>query len=183
MSWTKIGWNPTDQRQGRTAPNHGGEPAEEVIILAKHEARPDDSCLWKYLSDGLFSLGLRPVRDRRRCRAGAEGRYVDQACHAMTLCCQRNSAGAFDVNGAISLCGRLGENADEVDDGIRAYDRTAGSDVVKQISLDDLRRLGQFSRHLNPARMAYGEAHRRAMSEKQRHEMAADEAGSAEHRD
>jgi hypothetical protein len=31
--------------------------------------------------------------------------------------------------------------------------------------------------------MAYGHAHRLASSEKQRHEMAADETGSAEHRD
>src|SRR3984893_18031713 len=65
-----------DQRQDRTASNHGGEPGEEVIILAKHEARPDDRCLWERRSNDLLSLGLCPVRDRRRCRAGAEGRYV-----------------------------------------------------------------------------------------------------------
>src|ERR1700737_2049960 len=135
MSWTKIGWNPTDQRQDRTAPDHGGEPAEEVIILAKHEARPDDWCLRENRSDGLFSLSLCQVRDRRRCQAGAEGRYVDQARHAMTLRCPRNSAGAFDVNGAIGLCGRLGENADEVDDGIRAYDRSARAGVGQRLRL------------------------------------------------
>jgi len=28
------------------------------------------------------------------------------------LCCQCNSAGAFDVNGAIGLSSRLGQNAD-----------------------------------------------------------------------
>jgi hypothetical protein len=30
-------------------------------------------------------------------------RPVDQARHAMTLCCQRNSASAFDVNGTTGL--------------------------------------------------------------------------------
>jgi hypothetical protein len=67
---------------------------------------------------------------------------VDQARHAMMPCRQRNSAGAFDVNGAISLCARLGQNADEIDDGIRSRDCTADGDVVKHIGLDELRVLG-----------------------------------------
>jgi len=74
-----------------------------MITLTKHEARPDDRRLGEYCSNGLFSLSLCPIRDRRRCQAGAEGRYVDQARHAVTLRSQRNSAGACDVNGAIGL--------------------------------------------------------------------------------
>jgi len=108
---------------------------------------------------------------------------VDQAHYAMSLCRKRYSAGAFDMNGAIRLCGRLGQNADEIDDGIRSRDCIADSDVVKHIGLDDLRCMDRFSRHLNTAGVAYGQAHRRAISEKQRHNMAADKAGSAEHRD
>jgi hypothetical protein len=57
-------------------PIRGDEPAEEMIILAKHEARPEDRCMREYLSDGLFSLSLCAVGDRRRCQVGAEGRYV-----------------------------------------------------------------------------------------------------------
>ena len=40
---TETGWNfivpPPVSGRNRAASNHGGEPAEEVIILAKHEAR------------------------------------------------------------------------------------------------------------------------------------------------
>src|SRR6266404_2735221 len=98
----------------------------------------------------------------------------------MALCCQRNLARGFDMKGAIRLCGRLGQNADEIDDGIRSRDCLAESDVVKHIGLDDLRCMDRFSRHLNTAGVAYGQAHRRATSKKQRHEMAANEPGSAE---
>jgi hypothetical protein len=49
---------PTDQRQDWTAPNHSSEPAKEVVILAKHKARPDDRCLRERRSNGLFSLSL-----------------------------------------------------------------------------------------------------------------------------
>ena len=101
----------------------------------------------------------------------------------MSLCRKRYSAGAFDMNGAICLCGRVGQNADEIDDGIRSRDCIADCDVVKHIGLDELRCLGQLSRHLNTAGMAYGQARRRATSEKQRHQVAADEAGSSEYRD
>ena len=101
----------------------------------------------------------------------------------MTLRCQRNSAGAFNMNGAIGLCGRLGQNADEIEDGIRTRDCGVDSDVVKDIGLDNLRSIGRFSRHLNAGGMTYGHAHRRATLKKQRHQMAADEAGSAEHCD
>jgi hypothetical protein len=87
------------------------------------------------------------------------------------------------VNGAIGLCGRLGQNADEIDDDIRARDCLADSDVVKHIGLDELRCLGRFSRHQETVGMARGDAHRRATSKQQRDQMAADEAGSAEHRD
>jgi hypothetical protein len=91
--------------------------------------------------------------------------------------------GALDVNGAISLCGRLGQNAHEVDDRIRSRDCSADSDVVKHVGLDELWCLARSSRHLDTTGMAYGYAHRLAISEKQRHEMAPNEAGSAEHRD
>jgi hypothetical protein len=57
----------------------------------------------------------------------------------MTLCCQRNSAGAFDVNGAIGLCGCLGQNADEVDDRIHSRDCSADTDVIKHVGLDEFR--------------------------------------------
>jgi hypothetical protein len=74
---------------GSQSPRHATcatEPTEEVIIVAKHEARPDDRCLRGRRSDGLFSLSLCAVRDRQRCQAGAEGRNVDQARHAMAMC-------------------------------------------------------------------------------------------------
>src|SRR6266851_741660 len=83
---------------------------------------------------------------------------------SMAMYRQRNSAGAFDVNGAIGLCGRLGQNANEVDDRIRSRDCSADSEVVKHIGLDELRCLGGFSRHLNTTGVAYGQAHRRATS-------------------
>jgi hypothetical protein len=47
--------------------------------------------------------------------------------------------GALDVDGVIGLCGRLGQNADEVEDGIRSHDRTADTCVIKHIRLDNLR--------------------------------------------
>jgi hypothetical protein len=50
----------------------------------------------------------------------------------MVLRCQCNSAGAFDVNGAIGLGGRLGKNADEIDDGVRSRDCSTDRHVVKQ---------------------------------------------------
>ena len=53
------------------------------------------------------------------------------------------------MNGAIGLCGRLGQNADEIEDGIRTRDCGIDSDVVKDIGLDNLRSIGRFSRHLN----------------------------------
>ena len=40
-----------------------------------------------------------------------------------------------------------------------------------------------INRHLSAAWVSYSYAHRHATAKKQRHEMAADEAGSAEHRD
>jgi hypothetical protein len=94
---------------------------------------------------------------------------VDQAHHAVAMCRQRYSAGAFDVNGAIGLSSRLGENADEVEDGMRSRDRTGDTCVIKYIGLDNLRCFGRFSRHLNTAGMAHGHAYRRATLKKQRH--------------
>jgi hypothetical protein len=101
----------------------------------------------------------------------------------MALCCQRDPSGAVNVNGAIFLRRCLGENANEVDDRIRSRNRSADSDVVKYIGLDELRSVARCTRHLNTTGLAYDHAHGRATAEKQRHEMAADEAGSAEHRD
>jgi hypothetical protein len=87
------------------------------------------------------------------------------------------------MNGAITLCRRLGQNADEINDGIRSRDCSIYSDVVKHISLDDLHCLGRCGRHLGTAGLAYGQAHRLATSDKHRHEMTADEPGPAEHCD
>src|SRR5947209_7647825 len=101
----------------------------------------------------------------------------------MELCGQRNSAGAFDVNGAIGLWACLGENADEVEDSVRSGDCSVDSAIVKDIGLDNLRSVGRFSWHLNAHGMTHGHAHRCATPKKHRHKMAADEAGSAEHRD
>jgi hypothetical protein len=56
----------------------------------------------------------------------------------VALCRQRYSAGTFDVSVKIGLCGCLGENADEVEDGICSRDRTADTFVVKYIGLDNL---------------------------------------------
>jgi hypothetical protein len=56
--------------------NNDGEPAEEVIILTKGQAWPDNRCLREYLSNGRFFFSLRLVPDRRRCRAGAKSRYL-----------------------------------------------------------------------------------------------------------
>jgi hypothetical protein len=56
----------------------------------------------------------------------------------MVLCGQRNSAGAFDMNGAIGLRGRLGQNADQVEDGIRSRDCSFNSGAVKHIGPDKL---------------------------------------------
>ena len=66
----------------------------------------------------------------------------------MTLRCQRNSAGGLDVNGAIGLCGRLGQNAVKIDDGIRSCDCTGDTRVVEHIRSDNLRCFRRFSRHL-----------------------------------
>src|SRR6266446_6429111 len=101
----------------------------------------------------------------------------------MAMCCQRNSARGFEVNGAITLCCRLGQNADQIDDRICPRDCSIYSDIIKHISLDDLHCSGRCGRHLNTARLAYGQAHRFATPDKQRHEMAADEPGPAENRD
>jgi hypothetical protein len=52
---------------------------------------------------------------------------VDQAHYTIALCRQRDSAGALDVNGAICLRGRLGQDANEVYDGIRPRDCSGDS--------------------------------------------------------
>ena len=70
---------------------------------------------------------------------------MDHAHQTVIVCCQSNSAGAFDVNGAIGLCGCLGENADQVDDGIRSCDRSSDAHIVKYIPLDYLRCDGWFT--------------------------------------
>jgi hypothetical protein len=101
----------------------------------------------------------------------------------MALCRQRDSAGALDVNGAICLCGRFGQDANEVDDRIRSRHCGADSNLVKYIGLDELWWLARHSRPLNTTGVAYGQTHRCATSDKRRHEMAADEPGPAEHRD
>ena len=64
---------------------------------------------------------------------------MNHAHHPVILCCQSNSASAFDVDGAIGLCGRLGQNADEVEDCICPHDRTENTCVIKHIRLDNLR--------------------------------------------
>jgi hypothetical protein len=63
----------------------------------------------------------------------------------MALCGQGNSARAFDVNGAISLWGCLGENADQVEDRVRSGDCRVDSAIVKDIGLDNLRSIVRFS--------------------------------------
>ena len=80
----------------------------------------------------------------------------------MPLCCQRNSASTLDVNSPVGPRGRLRQNADEVDEGIRSRDRIADSDVVKHVGLDHLRYPCRFSRNLNTAGMAHGHAYARA---------------------
>jgi len=75
---------------------------------------------------------------------------------------QRNSAGAFDVNGAIGLCGRLGENADEINDGIGSGDSTANTCDVQYIGLNNLRCFGRSSRYLHVTGMPDSHTHRRA---------------------
>ena len=68
-------------------------------------------------------------------------------------------------------------------DGVGSCDCSADSDVVKHVGLDHLRCSARFSRHLNTTRMTHGHAYGRPTSKKQRHKMAADEAGSAKYRD
>ena len=101
----------------------------------------------------------------------------------MAMCCQRNSTRGFDVNGTITLCCRLGQNADQIDDRMRPRDCSIYGDIVKHISLDDLHCSGRCGRHLNTAGLAYSQAHRLDILDKQRDEMAPDEPGPAEHRD
>src|SRR5262245_11274362 len=103
----------------------------------------------------------------------------------MLLRCQRHSASGFNVDGMISLpgAGSLGQDANEIDDGIRSRDRITDSAVVKHISMDDLRCLGRVSHPPPTAGMAHSQTYRRATPQKQRYQMPADEAGSAKHRD
>src|ERR1700758_609439 len=61
-------------------------------------------------------------------------------------------------------------------------DCSADSDVVKQIGLDVFHCLVGLGRNLRSSSIAHDDAHCRATSNKQRHQMAADKAGSAEHR-
>ena len=96
----------------------------------------------------------------------------------MALCCQSNSASAFDVNGAIGLRGRLGQNADEVEDGIGSYDRTADALSSRTSAWTIPELLASPRREADG--LAYGQAHGLATSDKQRHETAADKAGSAD---
>jgi uncharacterized membrane protein YtjA (UPF0391 family) len=49
--------------------------------------------------------------------------------------------------------------------------------------LDEFWWSARYRRHLTATGVAYGQAHRLAASEKQRHKMAADEPGPAEHSD
>src|SRR5205085_3480524 len=70
----ELGCAPAYQRQHGTALDHGGEPNEEVIILAVSKARPDDRPLRGRLSNCLFSLSLCSIRESWRCQARAEGR-------------------------------------------------------------------------------------------------------------
>src|SRR5437868_2952995 len=101
----------------------------------------------------------------------------------MARCCQCNPAGAVDVNGAIGLLAYLGENADKVEHSARSRNCTADTSFVEQIGLDDLRCVGRLGRDPNIAGTSGGHAYRRATLKKSGHEMAADEAGSTEHRD
>ena len=101
---------------------------------------------------------------------------MDQTGHAMALCSQCYSAGAFDVNGPVRLCGRLCEDADQVDDSIRSCDRLANAFVVQYIGLNNHGRFGRFSLRVDPAGVPHGHAHRHATLQKERHEMTADEA-------
>jgi hypothetical protein len=84
----------------------------------------------------------------------------------MALCCQGNSARAFDVNGAIGLWACLGENADKVEDSVRSGDCSVDSAIVEQIGLDDLRCVGRLGRDPNIAGTSGGHAYRRATLKK-----------------
>jgi hypothetical protein len=84
----------------------------------------------------------------------------------MALCGQGNSARAFDVNGAIGLWARLGENADKVEDSVRSCNGAADITFVEQIGLDDLRCVGRLGRDPNIAGTSGGHAYRRATLKK-----------------
>jgi hypothetical protein len=58
----------------------------------------------------------------------------------------------------------------------------ADSNFVEQIGLDDLQCVGRLGRNPSIAGMSGGHAYRRATLKQQGYEMAANEAGSAEHR-
>jgi hypothetical protein len=110
-----------------------------AYILAITEVCTNPSCWTPTSTSSCGTLLVAGVARKLVHLAPAKGRHMNHAHHAMPLCRQRNSAGTFDVNGTVGLCGRLGQNADEIEDRIRPDDRAADACLIEYIRLDNLR--------------------------------------------
>jgi hypothetical protein len=99
----------------------------------------------------------------------------------LTLRCQRNSTGAFDVNGPIGLGSRLGKNADEVDDRTSSRDCSADGDAEFKLRPSPTKPRNTSKPICLTTSIAHGDADGRATPNKHRHQVAADKSGSAEH--
>ena len=109
-----------DHRQDRKA-GKAGEAVGEIILGPEHHARPDDGRLREGGAHCLLAERLGPAIVGLAVGVGADRADMDEGLGARRLGRRRQFAGAFDMHPVeIAL-----ENADQVDDGIRPFDRGA----------------------------------------------------------
>src|SRR3546814_7360289 len=74
-----------DHRQEWQHPREAGEAVHEIVFLAEHDRRPDDSGAGEGGAHGLLALALAAAIVRLGRRIGADGREMDESMDAAIL--------------------------------------------------------------------------------------------------
>jgi len=158
------------------------EQRQEAVAFAEDHARPVHRPRERRRGDERLGLPLRAQVARRPRRIGVERAHVQEARHAARATRRDRVAGELDVDAREAVAARFVEDADQVDDRVRAAHQRGQASGVVDVGLDDVdgRQQDQVPGALAAARRHDGLV---AGGHEPRGERAAHEAAAPEHDD
>jgi len=172
------------ERQRRQEAGKSGKPIEEMIFGPEDDRGPHDGGMGDRFEDRLFALRLAAAVGGRRFRIGADRRDVDQTPDPGSAGRLGDGTRAEDVDGIKPLATGFGEHRDEIDDGVRPFDRPVDRPAIAKIGLNWLDPADHAERLEVTGEIgsADGGANPPAALQERAHDMTADETGAAEDR-